>query len=512
MTQPEQIGVVVVHGIGEQRRFEHLDGQVRSIVSALRARKGAKVTVEITGAESAAFHAEQDTWGSGPTVRVLVDDPQSGKLVHIHFHEVWWADVNEPYSFAKQLRFWFWALAVWLYPDKKGSTLPTAYAVRPPVLPGRSKWRADIDTMWTRGRLFGVAFVAVIGDTSIGMLTFVAERVLKLRAPNVIRVFVNYVAGVKLYNQKKRWGIGFPAKQQDFLDTLDEPPRVSVRRRMIRTIMDMAEGPHIESIKIPYDRWYVLAHSLGSVVAFNGLMETAYAWPGYFNEEQWTRLRLRGFAGTANPAWPQPPANDETSPRRPVWVDGNEVAYRSRIFRRFHGLLTFGSPLEKFATIWPARVPISKEPAFRPGTAWFNVYDPIDPISGVLRSFDNNQAPQCSPQPQNIGYASGPFLLFNHLTYLNRPNNGHSLADAVAEWLITGSSGWISTPSGPRWFVPDESRHKRRSAGAWIMWVVAVLLLAILGGMVLPVVWTALKAVLVKAQASIATQRGAANC
>src|SRR5262245_1653266 len=512
MTKPEHIGVVVVHGIGEQRRFEHLDGQVRSIVSALRARHGVKVTVEITGTTGGAFHAEQDSWGSGPTVRVLVDNRRSGKLAHIHFHEVWWADINEPYSLVKQLRFWGWALSVWWYPDKLGSILPTASAVRPPASPNRSKCHAIADKIWTRTRLFGVAFVAVVGATSIGMVTFFAERVLNLRAPNFIRVFVNYVAGVKLYNQKKRWGVGLPAKQQDFLDTLDEPPRVSVRRRMLRTIMDMAEGPQIASIKIPYDRWYVLAHSLGSVAAFNGLMETAYSWPGYFNEDQWTRLRLKGFAGKANPAWPQPSPNDETSPRRPVWVGNNEVAYRSRIFQHFHGLLTFGSPLEKFATIWPARVPISKEPAFRPGTAWFNVYDPIDPISGVLRSFDNNTAPQCSPQPQNIGYASGPLLLLNHLTYLNGPNNGHSLADAVAEWLLTGSSEWISTPSGPRWFTPDKSRHKRRSAGAWIMWVVAVLLLAILGGMVLPVVWTALKAVLVKAQASIATQRGAANC
>src|SRR5262245_11378326 len=402
MTKPEHIGVVVVHGIGEQRRFEHLDGQVRSIVSALRARNGAKVTVEITGTEGGAFHAEQDTWRSGPTVRVLVDDPLSGKLAHVHFHEVWWADINEPYSLFKQLRFWGWALSVWWYPDKIGSTLPTASAVRPPASPNRPKWCAVADKIWTRTRLFGVAFVAVVGATSIGMVIFFAERVLNLRAPNVIRVFVNYVAGVKLYNQKKRWGVGFPAKQQDFLDTLDEPPRVSVRRRMIRTIMDMAEGPHIESIKIPYDRWYVLAHSLGSIVAFNGLMETAFCWPGYFNEDRWARLRSMNLVGTAVPTWSHSPLNKDTMPRRPVWVPNTEVAYRSRIFQRFHGLLTFGSPLEKFATLWPARVPITKEPAFRPGTLWFNVYDPIDPISGVLRAFGGGPA-TCCPQPQNIG-------------------------------------------------------------------------------------------------------------
>ena len=34
MTEPEQIGLLLVHGSGEQRRFEHLDSHVPSLVSA----------------------------------------------------------------------------------------------------------------------------------------------------------------------------------------------------------------------------------------------------------------------------------------------------------------------------------------------------------------------------------------------------------------------------------------------------------------------------------------------
>jgi hypothetical protein len=293
----ERIGVVVVHGIGEQRRFEHLDWQVRCIVGALRARPNAKVTVEIAAAPAAAFHAEQDTWSGGPSVRVLVDDLWSGKLAHIYFHEVWRADINEPYSFSKQLRFWFWGLTAWVYPGKTGSILATASSVRPPRIARRPTWLALTHEVWTRVRLFGVGFVAVIGAASVGMLTFLAERVLNLRAPNAIRVFVNYVACVKLYNQQTRFGAGFPSKPRDFLDTIEEPPRVSIRRRMIRTIMVMAEGIQEREERFHYDRWYVLAHSLGSLVAFNGLMETAYAWPGYFDEKLWGDLCASGLAG-----------------------------------------------------------------------------------------------------------------------------------------------------------------------------------------------------------------------
>lgn len=484
----ERVGVAVVHGIGEQRRFEHIDGQVRLIVGALRARPGAKVTVEILGAQSAAFFAEHDTWSAGPTARLVVNDPLSHKLLHIDFHEVWWGDINEPYSFVKQLRFWRWGLSVWTVPKKMASTLPTASSVRPPAVP-RPEWRSIADRVWTRVRLFGVAFVAVIGAASIGILTFLAERVLNLRPPKLIRVFVNYVAGVKLYNQAKRYGAGFPPKPQDFLDTLEQPPRVSVRRRMIRTLMDMALGPLEGQVRQPYVRWYVLAHSMGSVVAFNGLMETAYAWPGYFTEQQWNELCGHGLAGAARTDW-QPPQG-ETSPRRPVWVRSTDIAWRSKVFQRFHGLLTFGSPLEKFATLWPARVPISREPAFRAGTLWLNIYDPLDPVSGVLRAFDGGP-PTCCPQPQNIGYAAGPVLLLNHLRYLNGPNNGLSLADGIAEWLITGNHDRITNNGGGRWFLPASSRHGVRTATAWIWWIIAVLVLAVAGGLVLPAAWQVL--------------------
>lgn len=49
------------------------------------------------------------------------------------------------------------------------------------------------------------------------------------------------------------------------MDGPDEPPRAAIRRRMVPTMVDVAAAG--------YDRWYILAHSLGSVVAWNGLME-----------------------------------------------------------------------------------------------------------------------------------------------------------------------------------------------------------------------------------------------
>jgi len=282
---------------------------------------------------------------------------------------------------------------------------------------------------------------------------------------------------VKLYNQKCRRGIGFPPKRQDFLDTLTDPPRVSVRRRMIRALATVAMED--------YDRWYVLAHSLGTVVAFNGLMENAEAWPGYFDEETWSLMRKARLAGPARAGWVAPPGLG--MPARPVWADPCSVAYRSHVFSKFHGLLTFGSPLEKFATLWPARVPVSCEPAFRPGTMWLNVYDPIDPVSGVLRSFNIVTADSC-PTPVNIGYSAGPFLLLNHLQYLNAARRRPTLADGIAEWLVTGNPHLIRTESGEKWFAPYSRKHKARTGIAYFTWIAVVLVLGFAGGFVLPVV------------------------
>src|SRR5262249_37969921 len=104
------------------------------------------------------------------------------------------------------------------------------------------------------------------------------------------------------------------------------------------------------------------------------------------------------LAGPARPGWPAP--GHDPAPARPVWAGEDEVAYRSRIFHNLRGVLTFGSPLEKFAALWPFRVALALEPAFRDGTEWINVYDPMDPVSGVLRSFDRGGAHCCPPPPQ----------------------------------------------------------------------------------------------------------------
>jgi hypothetical protein len=475
----EHVGIILVHGVGEQRRFQHLDSELRNLIRALRAEaKGiarAEVSVDLAGAAGAAFHADQDTWSAGRdgTVRIVVKG-FGPRDIHFHVHEVWWADVNEPYSLGKQFRFWLWGLSVWRYPAKTASTLASAGAVMPPTL-GTTNWFY----FWTRLRLFGVSAVFALLGFSLGTLTFLAKRLFGLEAPHILRVVTNYVSGVKLYNQRRRFGPGLVPGEEEFLDAIGEPPRVSVRRRMIRAIADVASNG--------YDRWHILAHSLGSVVAFNGLMETAWAWPGYLSRQHWKDLLdcEKPLAGPHKPGWPRP--TGETVPRRPVWAGADGVVYRRRIFERFRGIITYGCPLDKFAAIWPARVPISREPGFQPGTVWINVFDPIDPVSGPLDAF-SKQPERCCPHPRNVGYAASPWLLLSHSNYLSAKTTGPDLATCAVRWLLETAPppGQGDNRMGGLQFARGSARSRQRSIGAWTSWIVAFVLLALLGGIVFP--------------------------
>jgi len=78
---------------------------------------------------------------------------------------------------------------------------------------------------------------------------------------------------VKLYQDRKQEG-------QGAITDINGPRRVAIRRRMIATLIDVYNAP--------YDRWYVLGHSLGTVVAWNGLMETAHCLPNYLSKRHGT--------------------------------------------------------------------------------------------------------------------------------------------------------------------------------------------------------------------------------
>ncbi|MEA2841148.1 MAG: hypothetical protein QOF41_2478 [Methylobacteriaceae bacterium] len=395
----------------------------------------------------------------------------------ILLHEVWWADVNEPYSIAKQVRFWLWGLSIWSYPRKTDSDAPGFAAMIKPVIP-----RFDARRRLTvRLQLFAISTLFLMAAFPLGIGVVLAKRLLNLSPPDFIQTLVNYVSGVKLYNQRRRRGAALLSKSNnDFIDAMSEPPRISVRRRMIETIVDVA----LQN----YSRWYVLAHSLGSVVAQNGLMEPAETLAHYLGKEKWELLKSKGGAGPN-------PREDGTRyfaieesqlslPRRPTWLSSSEVVYRDLVLSGFKGLLTYGSPLEKFAAIWPPRVAINRaEPHFAAGAEWINIYDPVDPVSGVLCAFNPQSLNNgCVPRLVNIGYRTDWKLLYAHLRYLNlTDSSGTDLGDAVAYWIANGREFRVPEKPRERWFKPYDRVHTARKWLSALEWLVVAFLIALLG-------------------------------
>jgi hypothetical protein len=508
----ERIGVLFVHGIGEQKRFQHLDSEVRNFASAIaeqvrRKEPPGSVTVQITPGSSSAFQADRESWRCDRVapVRILIRRKNSDgqdRCTAICCHEVWWADLDEPTTLWSQIRFWFWGLSVWWVAQcETDTTEGFERQMRGPTV-GEAP-------PWLRSRLFFVATTFAIASGSLTLLNFLLKR-LGFGYVLGTRTFVNYLGDVKLYREADR------ADRGPIYD-LDQAPRFPIRRRMVAGVVDMATAG--------YDRWYIFAHSLGSVVAFNALMEPAHSLANYVDHHRWCRLLAQGLAGpgTTGKDWPddlpQPPTDKPMKPRRPVWLEQNDVVHRQKLFAGLRGVLTYGSPLDKFAAIWSAIVPLNRmEPVFGPSCEWINVYDPTDPVAGQLDSFDpepGDATPggygpiEGSYQPlqvKNFAYFSSLWLLLGHIRYMKyKPDRLGWMAHVLARWVQDAGSSFDELTQGHgRWLAQRPGWIKVLSAWRWFQWIGAfAIVTALTAGSISGVAWLAELAVLDRALSAL---------
>jgi len=140
---------------------------------------------------------------------------------------------------------------------------------------------------------------------------------------------------------------------------------------MIRELVEMALRPMTDG---------VLAHSQGTVLAFNGIMETAQSLP-LPNQDLWRRCITKSLIRRVQDPGEALTAKEKETmqPPFPSWRDKEYVLDRRELFKNLRGLLTYGSPLSKFAALWPVIVPLNDERyVFHKDFQWLNVYDPTD--------------------------------------------------------------------------------------------------------------------------------------
>jgi len=419
----ERIGVLLVHGIGTQTPNQHLIAESRNIVAALGEDVASiSVSTEPRIADKVPDRFVVDYANNIVCVDVVtVSNPP--RRLRIEFNEVYWADLGEKPTLPRQIKFWFWALSMWMVAGREYTRLVGFKDMYVPE-GGSFKYLARF-VLGFYGALF------LLGAGTVGLLNVILDR-LKLPRVPISDILTAYVGDVMLYSQPRR-------DADPIVSELGEPPRSEIRARMVDALVEFAIRD--------YSQWFILAHSLGSVVAYNGLMETEAALPNYLSEARWCQVK---DCKTADGGLHKgvPPVSDVMLPRRPVWLAPGDGIDRKALFGKLRGLLTYGGALGKLRAIWPVIVPANTdEHVFRVDFEWFNVYEPTDPVSGPMKAYQAQgtelirNGKSAAKIKQSIPYKAGWIWLLSHLKYLDCPSPGfvrpkQLLVFKVASWLI----------------------------------------------------------------------------
>ncbi|EWY37069.1 hypothetical protein N825_21730 [Skermanella stibiiresistens SB22] len=464
-----RIGLIVVHGIGDQGRFHFLDALVRDLQCGFKAaRENAIVSVVLHTPAASLVGAAAPTLseGPGPSAEIVILDEKWETRVGIH--EVWWGDIIDPPTIFQPLRFFAWGLAMWAVPLKHRRTFEKGQPGKVGEFlaePDPPEGRGFLTKLGVRARLFLVGYLVITAGIVLYLVTALLRLITRQNIPDPVMTAVSYMSDIKLYTQ--------PTSPDTVpLDHLGQHARFAIRARMLRTTVDAALRD--------YDGWWVLAHSLGSVVAFSGLMTPEGLIARYLDEPRWRRLEADAKAALFNDETKVP---KDTRVDRPAWLEPDACVSHKELFKRFRGLVTYGSPLDKFAMLWPATIPTLRDQTPFGEATWHNFYDETDPVSGRLDSFDKVGAKPAGLRPRNIPYCSSPIPLLSHVKYLGVPRRDRkgaqdSLTGRLCAWFLDTSAP-ASSPKipkfeagkGGRWLSEEMPKWKARRAWNWVFWI-----------------------------------------
>lgn len=433
------LGVLLVHGMGEQKPGDHVEKVVRSLVASWGADYEVREVCQEPECRRPADPAGPDGTGDGTEVRAAEDSPRivvrvlvggnQNETVDLHFHEVWWADLGVRTGLRNWGRFLWWV-------------------VRAPFRRLRAGTGEFDDTRWmNRARSGGLVELESPRSGMRGLLQFfvlccfsglailvactwgLLRRVLRGFAPSPVALLQSF-GDVQIYTEGARADTGSGPD-------MGLPPRVPIRRRMVQKMVAMAECGC-------YDRWYVMAHSLGSVVAFNGLMEPDYILPNYLEKAQWDRLHKRFKTQRRD--------NDteKMRPRRPAWLKPTDALSRQELFGGLGGLVTYGSPLHLFVDLWPHIVLLNKNDVFAKDFRWLNVCSPFDPISGALRAIrGNDEGADAKLRPEVLRFSGNRWVFIAHGAYLKGRRARQDVGHYLGKWWLRRED--FSFPRGVQW-------------------------------------------------------------
>lgn len=431
----ERIGLLFVHGIGEHKRWDHLKSSAHEFAELLlQCEDRAQVTVIDRTGDWERPAGDPDPDGLAPMTIIFTS---ASRRIDFDCHEVWWGDLGSPSGLFDVVTFWLWGLGQWgapIYRELDASGLPKNDAGHNKPISTMAKLPESVaGNLATEPPARLRLALAAMAAMFVGCTWSLAKRLFASAlgtAPSPTLI-VQYVGDVRTYESRAAPG------DSAYTDP-GRPRRVGIRRRMVREMVALGAGP--------CDGWYVLAHSLGTVLAYNGLTETGHALPNYLTEEQWRRV----------PAGLKRDPNCERRrdvhammPARPPWLADEDVISRPLLFEKLRGILTYGSPLDKFAGLWPRIVAtatdqIDKTCPFPSHCRWLNLVSPSDPVAGTLESYGSaagQRLENAIPPVENLRAPWNPGYGLSHIQYF--AGMERSAADsrsrqkrALARWLL----------------------------------------------------------------------------
>ena len=346
-----------------------------------------------------------------------------------------------------------------------------------------------------RLQLLAVSLMFLILLITLNLINWLLKRAAIRIGPldRVTTLIYNYLGDVKLY-QDWFW------RSDERAECIGEKSRVAIRRRMIRALVDLATDKDIK-------RYYIFAHSLGTVVAFNGLMESAFGLPNYLTEEEWlalpNNLKDKATKGFNKPQMPtrRPWLDTPAGRRHPEKKLPRDLIKRNVLFSKLAGFLTMGSPLDKFAALWSAIVPINGEP-MKKGKGetipWYNVADVQDIVAGKLGLFKKcKNAPKIgSLNLENFNWADQWTFFTAHTSYWKaKKGNKQRLIDRIIPW-IEQDHGDLQPPANhlPGFLAKLTYPTSLTALGGVLLWSLAALVRfitknSLLSKLKLPNIW-----------------------
>lgn len=473
--QPQQqnitkIGILAVHGIGEQRQFQHLKEVAEDFIQALKKQDSTlEVHLKINKLASGSLGADQQTWDGSEQAPIIIKviTPLQEQF-WFHLREVWWADIDPPNSIRKVFQFWGWGISLWATRGFLKNPILNDFEneliqLKPPSIqndtnPQRIPWQARFMYGWI-GALF-LLIQPILSFLNACLQIFGIGEI-------PITILSQYMSKIRLYQRQAERG-------QGTLEDLDDPPRFTIRRRMINALIPMATSG--------YDRWYILAHSLGSIVAFNSLSEPELNLANYLEQSMWERAHNHGLTTQT----PEREVRRKMKPSRPFWLGENDRIKRSQLFEKLHGFLTYGSPLGHFVDLWPSLMLANQKTAFNQQFKWYNIWDSSDPVATKIKplfSLDFSGIP--SNQMFDISYKADSWHLLSHTQYFKTdPKSDDALINRLLEWMMYDipleNPNITTSKICDRWLDQNPILINRRSLFSYFLWFVGGYLGALL--------------------------------